>query len=41
MDFKDNKVEIWVATTTLAMEVTQWFGRINENHEVILTDKWW
>jgi len=41
MDFKDNKVEIWVATTTLAMEVTQWFGRINENHEVILTEKWW
>ena len=40
-DFKDNKVEVWVATTTLAMEVTQWFGRLNENHEVILTEKWW
>lgn len=30
-----------MATTTLAMEVVTWYGRINENHEVILTDKWW
>jgi hypothetical protein len=30
-----------MATTTLAMEVKTWFGRIQENHEVILTTKWW
>jgi hypothetical protein len=30
-----------MATTTLAMEVITWFGRIKENHEVILTTKWW
>lgn len=41
LDFMDNKCEIWQATTTLAMEVVQWFGRLGENHEVILTEKWW
>jgi Ca2+-binding EF-hand superfamily protein len=41
LDFLENKQDIWMATTTLAMEVVTWFGRIQENHEVILTDKWW
>jgi hypothetical protein len=40
-DFMENKQEIWMATCTLAMEVVTWFGRISENHEVILTSKWW
>lgn len=41
LDFLENKQDIWMATTTLAMEVVTWFGRLQENHEVILTDKWW
>lgn len=41
LDFLENKQDIWMATTTLAMEVVTWYGRLQENHEVILTDKWW
>jgi hypothetical protein len=41
LDFLENKQDIWMATTTLAMEVVTWFGRVQENHEIILTEKWW
>lgn len=32
---------MWSSTCTLAMEVITWYGRIQENHDVILTQKWW
>lgn len=41
LDFLENKQEMWSSTCTLAMEVITWFGRIQENHDVILTQKWW
>jgi hypothetical protein len=41
LDFLENKHDIWAATTTLAMEVISWYGRLKENHEVILTSAWW
>ena len=30
-----------MSTTTLAMEVVSWYGRLNENHEVIFSQEWW
>ena len=41
LDFLENKQDIWMATTTLAMEVVTWFGRLQGGYEVILTQKWW
>lgn len=41
IDFLENKQEAWAATCTLAMEIITWYGRIQENHEVISTQKWW
>lgn len=41
LDFLENKQDIWMATTSLAMDVVQWHGRLTERHEVILTTKWW
>jgi hypothetical protein len=41
LDFLENKQEIWMATTTMAMEVVTAYGRLKENHEVILNEKWW
>ena len=37
LDFRENKQDIWLATTTMALEVISWYGRIKENHEVVLT----
>ena len=41
LDFLENKQDVWMSTTTLAMEVVGAYGRLQENREVILTDKWW
>ena len=41
LDFRENKQDIWIATTTMATEVITWHGRIETNHEVVLTTKWW
>jgi hypothetical protein len=38
LDFLENKQEIWMATTTMAMEVVTAYGRLRENQEVILLD---
>jgi len=41
LDFMENKQDIWLATTTLAMEVVSWHNNLSDNHEIILTQKWW
>ena len=41
LDFMENKQDIWLATTTLAMEIVSWHNQLLDNHEIILTTKWW
>jgi len=32
---------MWASTTTLAMEIISWYGRLKENHQAILSPEWW
>jgi len=41
LDFMASKQDMWIATTALAMEIVTWHARIETNHEIILTSKWW
>ena len=34
-------MEIWNSTNCLADEVLAQYGGLKENHEVIITEKWW
>jgi hypothetical protein len=41
LDFMESKQDIWLSTTTLAMEIVTAFGKLTSDHEIILTTKWW
>ena len=41
IDFRDNKHEIWEATTTLAAVIVTEYDALQANHHMILTPDWW
>ena len=41
LDFMESKQDIWLSTTTLAMEIVTAFGKLTSDQEIILTTKWW
>jgi len=40
-DFLENKQDMWLSTCCLAQEVITAYGAMSENHDVILTQKYW
>lgn len=41
LDFMESKQDIWLSTTTLAMEIVTAYGKLTSDQEIILTTKWW